>query len=49
MTKHKQNHSNLAINARETLYYLSKTNKMVLKLEFAIIKGLKKSCNNGEI
>ena len=32
MTKHEQNFSNLAINARKTLCYLSKANKIVLKL-----------------
>lgn len=49
MTKHEQNSSNLAINIRKILCYLSKANQIVLELEVATIKGLKMICVDGEI
>lgn len=48
MTKHEQNPSNPAINAKKTLCYLSKANRIVQKLEVATIKVLKMTCANGE-
>ena len=49
MTKHEQNLLNLAINAREILCYLSKTYKIVLELEFAIIEALKMIFTNSKV
>lgn len=49
MTKHEQNHLNLAINTRKTLCYLSKANRMILELEVTIIKRLKVTYANNQI
>lgn len=49
MTKYEQNYSNLTINTRKTLCYLSKANAIVLELKVTKIEKLKRTCIDGEV